>query len=122
MQYLCLIYIDERKFDDMPQSEEDGLVNEALDHDDKLRRTGHYVSSQALESVETATTIRVRDGRLSVTDGPFAETKEHLGGFILIEARDLDDAIQAMATIPMARIGSIEIRPILQLQRRPEAH
>jgi hypothetical protein len=117
MRYLCLVYIDERKFDRMPRSEWDALANEALDHDEQLRRSGHYLVSEALESIDAATTIRVRDGKLSVTDGPFAETKEHLGGFILIEAKDLDDAIQAMSTIPMARLGSIEIRPVLELKR-----
>src|SRR4051794_264363 len=107
MKYLCLVYIDERKFDLIPQHELDSLVNEALDSDDRLRRSGHYVSSQALEDVRTATTLRVRDGKLSVTDGPFAETKEQLGGFIVIDAKNLDDAIRAASQIPMARLGSI---------------
>jgi hypothetical protein len=121
MKYACLVYLEEKLFEPMSQAESDGLVNEALDHDDKLRESGHYVSSEALAEVGTATTLRVRDGRLSVTDGPFAETKEQLGGFIIIEATDLDDAIRAASTIPMARLGSIEIRPVEQLQRKPVA-
>jgi hypothetical protein len=118
MKYLCLIYIEERKFDTMSQRERDSLGNEALDSDDRLRKSGHYITSEPLEEVHAATTIRVRNGKVSVTDGPFAETKEQLGGFILIEAKNLDDAIEAAAQIPMARLGSIEIRPVRRLERK----
>lgn len=119
MKYVCLVYLSEEPFERMSQAERDGLVNEALDHDDKLRDSGHYVSSEALANVQAATTIRVREGKLSVTDGPFAETKEQLGGFIIIEAGNLDDAIEAASTIPMAQLGSIEIRPVETLERKP---
>lgn len=118
MKYLCLVYIDERKFDAMSGRERDSLGNEALDSDDRLRKSGHYITSEPLEDVQAATTIRVRNGKVSVTDGPFAETKEQLGGFILIEAKNLDDAIAAASQIPMARLGSIEIRPVRRLERK----
>ena len=115
MKYLCLVYIEERKLDALSKSEFDALVAEALAYDDVLRKSGHYVSSEALQSVRTATTLRTRNGKLSMTDGPFAETKEQLGGFILIEARDLNDAIQVASKIPPGRLGSIEVRPIEEL-------
>jgi hypothetical protein len=94
----------------------DACTEESLAYDEALRRTGHLLAAQALQPVETATTIRVRNGKLSTTDGPFAETKEQLGGFLLIEARDLNDAIQVAAKIPMGRRGSIEVRPIKELK------
>ena len=117
MQYLCLVYIDEHVFDEMSEREGKQLTNDALVYDDELRRRSHYVTSAALQPVAAATTVRVRKGKVSTTDGPFAETKEHLGGFILIEARDLNEAIKAASGIPMARIGSIEVRPVMQIQR-----
>ncbi len=85
-------------------------------YDDALRKAGHLVVAHALQPVEAATTVRVRNGKLSTTDGPFAETKEQLGGFILIEARDLNEAIQVAAKIPLARRGSIEVRPIREIR------
>ncbi len=115
MKYLCLVYFEEKKLDALSKSEFDTLVAEALAYDEVLRKSGHYVSSQALQSVQAATTIRTRNGKLSMTDGPFAETKEQLGGFILIEARDLNDAIQVASKIPPGRLGSIEVRPIKEL-------
>jgi hypothetical protein len=115
MKYLCLVYYDEKKLDALSKSEFDALVAEALAYDEALRKNGHYVSSQALQSVQAATTIRTGNGKLSMTDGPFAETKEQLGGFILIEAGDLNDAIQLASRIPPGRLGSIEVRPIKEL-------
>ena len=94
-----------------------GLVDAHLDYDDVLRRSGHFILGQALQSTETAVTVRVRNGKLSVTDGPFAETKEQLAGIILIEAPDLDDALQVAAKIPSARLGTIEVRPVWELTR-----
>lgn len=117
MRYVCLVYIDEAKLQDLSQTEWDSLVNASLDSDVKLRESGRYVFSQALEYVESATTVRVRDGRRSVTDGPFAETKEQLGGLIVIEANNLDEAIAMAAEMPQAPLGSIEIRPIRELRR-----
>jgi hypothetical protein len=116
VKYLCVVYIDERKLEALSESEMQALVDEALDYDEVLRRSGHYIVSDALQSVDTARTVHVRNDKVFTTDGPFAETKEQLGGFILIEARDLDDAIQVASKIPPARLGSIEVRPILALK------
>ena len=113
MRYLCLVYRVENEMAAMSQSESDACTDESIAYDDALRRSGQLILAHALERVETATTVRVRKGKLLTTDGPFAETKEQLGGFILIEARDLDEAIQAASRIPLARRGSIEVRPIL---------
>ena len=109
MKYLCLVY-----------GEED-LVNamdprECLIYDEGIRASGHCIASEALQPVATATTVRVRNGRMSIHDGPFAETKEQLAGFYMIEARDLNEAIQLAAKIPPAQVGCIEVRPIRQLR------
>ena len=112
MRYLCLIYNEEKKLSVMPKSEYDAFSTAHLALDDELRKSGRYIASQALQPVHSATTVRIRDGKLSTTDGPFAETKEQLGGFFLIEAADLNEAIQVAATIPSARTGSIEVRPV----------
>jgi hypothetical protein len=112
MKYLCLAYEEEGKLNAMSTSEWDALRGETLDYLDELRKNGYIIAAEALQSVRTATTVRVRGGKLSVTDGPFAETKETLGGFFLIAARDLNEAIQIAAKWPSARLGSIEVRPI----------
>ncbi len=112
MKYLCLAYEEQKKLDDLSRSEWDDLRQETLGYVETLRKNGHLLSTQALQSVQTAATVRVRSGQLSVTDGPFAETKEQLGGFFLIEARDLNEAIQVASRWPSARLGSIEVRPI----------
>jgi len=112
MRYLCLIYRDEKAIEALSRLQFDALVREALAYDDALRASGHYLASGALQSVQTATTVRIRDGRTLATDGPFAETKEQLGGFVLIEARDLDEAIRVASKIPPARLGCVEVRPI----------
>jgi hypothetical protein len=117
MKYLCLVYLEESAFDAMSEREKEQLTNDCLDSDEDLRRRGYYITSAALQPVAAATTVRMRNGRISATDGPFAETKEHLGGIVLIEARDLNDAIQAAASSPMARIGCIEVRPVMEVQR-----
>jgi hypothetical protein len=116
VRYLCLVYIDEKTLDALPKAELDALIDESLDYDEVLRQGGHYVASNALQSVQTATTVRVRNGKVSTTDGPFAETKEQLGGFILIEARDLNEALRLAAKIPVARLGSLEVRPVMELK------
>ncbi|HRF71993.1 MAG TPA: YciI family protein [Accumulibacter sp.] len=105
MKYLCLVYLDENRLDELPD-------HECVAYDRAIRQSGHCLASEALQSVHSATTVRVRNGKLGVTDGPFAETKEQLAGFYMIEARDLDEAIQVAAGIPPARVGSIEVRPI----------
>ena len=112
MKYLCLVYGEEGKIGDM-----DDRKCLASDHD--LRERGQCIASEALEPVATATTVRVRNGRLSVTDGPFAETKEQLAGFYLIEARDLNEAIQIAGKIPPAEVGCIEVRPIRPIREHP---
>jgi len=116
MKYVCLVYLVERDMSAMTKKEADACTEESLAYDDDLRKAGHFLVAHALQPVEAATTIRVRSGKLSTTDGPFAETKEQLGGFILIEARDLNEAIQVAAKIPMARHGSIEVRPIREIR------
>jgi hypothetical protein len=118
MKYLCLVYGEERKFDALSKSESSALINDSLAYDDVLRKSGHYIVSDALQSVKAAKTLRVRNGKLSVTDGPFAETKEQLLGFILIDARDLDDALRAASNIPCGRLGSIEVRPVEELVKQ----
>lgn len=105
MNYLCLVYLDENKLHELPDSD-------CVSYDAAIRQSGHCIASEALESVQTATTVRVRNGKVSITDGPFAETKEQLAGFYLIEAHDLNEAIQIAAKIPPARVGSIEVRPV----------
>lgn len=105
MKYLCLVYLDEKRLGELRDED-------CVEYDASIRKSGHCIASEALESVQTATTVRLRNGKLSVTDGPFAETKEQLAGFYLIEAKDLDAAIQIAAKIPPAQVGSIEVRPI----------
>jgi len=105
MKYLCLVYLDEKRLNELPDED-------CVAYDEAIRGSGHCVASEALESVHTATTIRVRSSKISITDGPFAETKEQLAGFYMIDARDLDAAIQLAAGIPAARVGSIEVRPV----------
>lgn len=117
MKYLCLIFSDESMIEAMPHSSYDALVDEHLDYDESLKRHGHYIASEALESTRMSAVVRVRNGNLSVTDGPYAETKEQLGGFYLVEARDLNEAIQLAAKIPAARMGGVEVRPIRTLDR-----
>jgi hypothetical protein len=115
MRYLCLVYYDEKKLDALSTSEYDALVAEALAYREVLRKSGHYIISDGLQSVRTATTVRIQGGKVSVTDGPFAETKEQLGGFMLIEARDLNDAVRVASQIPPVRLGCIEVRPLREL-------
>lgn len=112
MKYLCLIYYDEAQAAALPEAEYLRISGEALAYGEELDGRGQFLASQALQPTETATTVRLRNGKVSVTDGPFAETKEQLGGFFLIEARDLNDAIRVAARIPPLRLGCIEIRPV----------
>ena len=116
MKYLCLVYVEENKLAAVNPGDPDALKDdECMAHDASLRKRGLCLASEALQPVETATTVRVRNGKISITDGPFAETKEQLAGFYLIEARDLNDAIQVASHIPPARVGSVEVRPIREL-------
>jgi hypothetical protein len=117
MRYLCLVYADEARLAGLPQTEIDALIDETMANNEELAASGQLVLAQALEQVDEAVTVRVRDGRLSATDGPFAETNEQLGGFVLVEARDLNEAIRIAGQIPSARIGSVEVRPVIDLLR-----
>jgi len=105
MKYLCLVYLDEKRLDELPDED-------CVAYDTAIRNSGHCIASEALQSVQTATTVRVRSGKVGITDGPFAETKEQLAGFYMIDARDLDEAIQIASKIPPARVGCVEVRPI----------
>jgi len=120
MKYLCLIYDEEKKLGGMSKSESDAFMGEYFAFTEGIRKGGQYVAGEALQPVQTATTVRVRNGKVSTTDGPFAETKEQLGGFYMIEARDLNDAIQIAAKIPSARLGSIEVRPVVDFTKERE--
>jgi hypothetical protein len=113
MKYLCLIYSDEKLLHSLPESPRDP---ECMDYAQTVQQSGRLLAAEPLEPVATATTVRVRGGKLSITDGPFAETKEQLAGFYLIEARDLNEALQIAGGIPAARVGSVEVRPVRQLQ------
>jgi hypothetical protein len=116
MKFMFMIYHDEKMLDAMPERVLQGLVDAALDYDEEIRRSGHYIVSNALQRGATARVLRVRGGRVSTTDGPFAETKEQLGGFFLIEAKDMDEACAIAARFPPARIGTIEVRPVHELR------
>ena len=105
MKYLCLVYMEKDKLHAVPDSE-------CLACGNGFRQSGLLVAAEALQPVETATTVRVRNGKVAITDGPFAETKEQLAGFYLVEARDLNEALQIAAKIPPAREGSVEVRPV----------
>jgi len=118
MRYLCLIYDEEKKLAAMSQSESDAFMGEYFAFTDGIRSSGHYIGGEALQSVQTATTVRSRNGKISATDGPFAETKEQLGGYYLINAKDLNEAIQVAAKIPSARLGSVEVRPVMEFDQQ----
>ena len=112
MKYLCLIYSDEQVLHTSPDSPHD---SECLAYAESIQASGRMLAAEPLESVTTATTVRMRSGKLSITDGPFAETKEQLAGFYLIDAKDLNEALQVAGGIPAARVGSVEVRPVRQL-------
>ena len=112
MKYICLGYLEENMWDGWSENEQKTFVDECITYDDELRKNGHFAGGEALQSVRTATTLRYKNGKVSVTDGPFAETKEQLGGIMILEARDLNQAIQLMSKHSSVRLGgSWEIRP-----------
>ena len=113
MKYLCLIYDEEKKMAGMPKSEADAFMGEYFAFTEGVKKSGHYLGGNALQPTATATTVRVRDGKTLTTDGPFAETREQLGGYYLVEAKDLDTALAIAARIPGAKTGSIEVRPVM---------
>jgi hypothetical protein len=121
MKFLCLAYEEERKLNELSPSEWESLRTETLAYVDSLRATGHLLDARPLGSATRASTLRKRDGMLSITDGPFAETKEQIGGYFLIEVADREEALRLAAGWPSARIGSIEVRPVdeeLSVDRR----
>ena len=121
MKYLCLFYHEEAKISAIPDVDFDAHIAAVLAHRAELETSGHYIACDALQFVESATTLRVRNGKMAITDGPFVETKEQLGGFYLIEAKDLNEAIRIASKMPPARPGSIEVRPIRELSATASA-
>ena len=112
MKYLCLIYDDEQTMARMSKADGDAFMNDYFAFTEDIKKSGHYRAGEALQPIKTATSVRLRNGKLSTTDGPFAETKEQLGGFYMIDAKDLNEAIQIAGKIPSARTGTVEVRPV----------
>ena len=119
MKYVCLVYCDEKLFDGMTADAWRSLTGECVAYGEGIRKTGNFIAGEPLHFVKTATTVRVRDGKVTATDGPFAETKEQLAGFYLIEARSHEEAVELASRIPPARVGSIEVRPVRDMHERP---
>lgn len=119
MKYLCLLYDDERVWATMSKPDIDAVMGDYFAFTSGIQASGQYVAGEALEPTHTATTVRVRNGKAMTTDGPFAETKEQLGGFYLIEAKDLNEAIAVAAKIPAARTGCVEVRPVVDFSQQP---
>ena len=115
MKYLCLVYVEEKVLHAMPQHERLTISNESMAYCGELQKNGQLIGASPLHPVETATTVRVRGGKVSTTDGPFAETKEQLGGYLLIDVRDLNDAVRIASKFPAAQFGSIEVLPLKEL-------
>lgn len=113
MQYLLLIYEAEKDWDGLSEAQQGAIFNEYMTFTEDLKASGKYLGGEALQPIATATTVRVREGKAATTDGPFAETREQLGGFYLVDAKDLDEAIEIARKIPAVRTGSIEIRPVM---------
>jgi hypothetical protein len=120
MKYLCMVIIDEKKLESLSSADSQTLDDESLAYDQALRDKGHLLAAQALQSVRTAVTVRMQKGKPIMTDGPFAETREQVGGFILVEAKDVKEAIQIASNIPVLRLAAIEIRPIKELTSSKE--
>jgi hypothetical protein len=115
MKYLCLVFVDEKKLEALSPDESQALDDESIAYDETLRKNGHLLAAQALQPVKAAATVRIKNGKRLITDGPFAEAREQIGGFILIEARDLKEATQIASTTPVIRMGAIEVRPVMEL-------
>lgn len=112
MKYLCLVYVEEKVLHSMPQKERILISDESMAYCATLQKQGQLIAASPLYPVDTATTVRVRGGKTTTTDGPFAETKEQLGGYLLIDVRDLNDAVRIASKFPAAQFGSIEVRPV----------
>src|SRR6266853_826657 len=111
MKYICLGYMEEKKWETMSESERNAFIDDCFAYDDVLRKNGHFAGGEALQPPRNAATLRFQNGKVSITDGPYAETKEQLAGFFILEAKDLNHAIQLMSKHPAVRGGAIEIRP-----------
>ncbi len=120
MKFLCAVFVDEQKMASLPSTEAQALDDASIANDKDLQKSGRLIAAQALKPAHTAATVRVRKGKVLVTDGPFAETKEQLGGFLLIEAKDRDEAIKLMSRVPVAGYGTIEVRPVQELVHSSE--
>ena len=116
MQFMLLIYTDDKLLDALPQGQADAMMRDCFAHTDELREEGHLIQSQMLQGPEKAKSVRIRNGRSTATDGPYAEAKEVLGGFNLIEARDMDEAIRIASEFPWGRTGCVEVRPVEDLE------
>ncbi len=114
MKYLCLIYENESRWATMSKEQSDTILGEYFAFTEGIRKNGQYIGGEALQPTQSATTVRVRQGKISTTDGPFAETKEQLGGYYLINAKDLNEAIQVASRIPGAKSGGVEVRPVME--------
>ena len=115
MKYICLGYIEPNKFESLSEADRNAMVDECLAYDDELRKNGHFAGGEGLQGPETAATLRWKDGKVAITDGPYAETKEQIGGILILEARDLNHAIQLMSKHPGVKAGPFEIRPAQDL-------
>jgi hypothetical protein len=115
MKYICLGYIEPNKFESMSESERNAMLDACWTYDDELRAKGHFAGGEGLQPPQTATTLRWKDGKVSITDGPYAETKEQIGGILILEARDLNHAIQLMSKHPGVKAGPFEIRPAFDM-------
>ena len=113
MKFLCLVYFEPQSFAALSPREKASVDRDSMAYDKELGRSGHYIVAEALQPVSKARTVRVRRGKAKATDGPFAETKEHLGGFILVDAANMDEAVEIAAKIPLAKLGSVEVRPVM---------
>lgn len=120
MRYICLVHFDLDIMRNATVLEGQDLDRRSLAYNEELKRSGHYIISEAIQDGNSATLVRKRDGRLSATDGPYMETKEQMAGFVLIEAADMDEAVEIAAGIPIAQIGTVEVRPIYQIPTPPE--
>lgn len=115
MKYICLGYLDEKSWETMSESEQKALVDECFAYDDVLRKNGHFIGGEALQNPRNGATLRWKNGKVLITDGPYAETKEYLGGILILEAKDLNHAIQLMSKHPGVKAGPWEIRPVQDL-------
>lgn len=115
MKYICLGYIEPNKFENLSETERNAMIDECFTYDDELRKNGHFAGGHALQGPQSATTLRWKNGKASITDGPYAETKEQIGGILILEARDLNHAIQLMSKHPGVKAGPFEIRPATDL-------